>query len=163
VQVPIEIVNKDKTKRFLCPADYFAAVVWEIPPKKADGKKTYKATFIRRDQANSAEEKPQDDAKKICRVHKDDCLEFCHEGKWYKCRVAGYDTIHNRLDVKPIFATTSCRDWIISTNKRMLEPCWKPTKEHNCISVNKLFGEMQAHYITVSPIGKVCRKKQKFD
>jgi CRISPR-associated endonuclease Csn1 len=163
VQVPIEIVNKDKTKRFLCPADYFAAVVWEIPPKKADGKKTYKATFIRRDQANSAEEKPQSDAKKICRVHKDDYLEFCHEGKWYKCRVAGYDTIHNRLDVKPIFATTSCRDWIISTNKRMLEPCWKPTKEHNCISVNKLFGEMQAHYITVSPIGKVCRKKQKFD
>ena len=91
-------------------------------------------------------------------LHKGDYLEFCENGAWYKCRVAGYAATRNLLDIRPIYAVTDCADWIIATNDFQLEPCWKPQKGNNFISVNVLFGEKQARFITVNPIGRVFRK-----
>ena len=165
VQTPIEIKNKDGTMRYLCPEDYFAAVVWQIPPKNKDAKPTYKATFIRRDQVDSDEKpkitaQPHLAAKKICVLHKNDYLEFVDNGNWYKCRIAGYSATSNKFDIRPIFAVASCADWIISTDDSVLEPCWKPTPTQNWISVNVLFGEKFARPITVNPIGRVFRKNK---
>ena len=164
VQTPIEIKNKDGTMRYLCPEDYFAAVVWQIPPKNKDSKPAYKATFIRRDQVDldgnpKIMTKPHPAAKKICILHKNDYLEFVDKGNWYKCRITGYAATSNKFDIRPIYAVSSCADWIIATNEAVLEPCWKPVPTQNWISVNVLFGEKSARSITVNPIGRVFRKK----
>ena len=163
VQTPIEITNIDGTNRYLCPDDYFAAVIWEIPAKKEGGKPTYEATFIRRDEVDEKnqpkfENKPRPTAKKLGIVHKNDCLEFVDNGVWYKARVAGYSASQNKLDYRPIYSVTDCNDWLISTADNMTESCWKQAKGHNFISVNVLFGEKQARLITVNPIGRVFRK-----
>lgn len=94
VQTPIEIKNIDGTDRYLCPEDYFATVIWEIPAKKDGTKPTYEGVFIRRDEVDEnnqpkVEYKPHPAAKKIGIIHKNDCIEFVDNGVWYKARVAG--------------------------------------------------------------------------
>ena len=173
-QTPIEITNCDDTKRYLSPEDYYAAVIWEIPAKKEGGKKTYEAVFIRRDEVDEnnqpkTENKPHPAAKRLGIVHKNDCIEFVDNGIWYKARIAGTNCAHKTLDCRPICAVTDCNDWIIATADKMTEDCWgkkdKKTNEvryqkgQNEISVNVLFGEKQARFITVNPIGRVYRKK----
>ena len=174
VQTPIEITNIDDTKRYLAPEDYYGAVIWEIPAKKEGGKPTYEAVFIRRDEVDEKnqpkeEKKPHPAAKKLGIIHKNDCIEFVDNGIWYKARIAGTNSAHKTLDCRPICAVTDCNDWIIATSDKMTEPCWskkdkktneiKYQKGQNEISVNVLFGEKQARFITVNPIGRVYRKK----
>lgn len=164
VQTPIEITNCDSTKRYLCPEDYYAAVIWEIPAKKDGAKPTYEGVFIRRDEVDENnqpkfENKPHPAAKKIGIIHKNDCIEFVDNGVWYKARVAGLHGADGRIDYRPIFSVTDCKDWMISTADNMTESCWKLQKLQNLISINVLFGEKQARFITVNPIGKVFRKK----
>ena len=161
VQNPI-VFCQDKNPRYLAQEDYFAAVVWEIPPEKKDGKASYKAQYVRRDEVGKdkkiLEKKPRAAAKKICTVHKGDYLEFADNGIWYKCRVAGYAATGNKFDIRPIFTATDCADWLVATNDAMTESCWKRQKGQNFISVNVLFGEKSARLISVNPIGKVFRK-----
>ena len=176
MQTPIAIQNEDKTMRYLSPEDYLMAIVWEIPPKKEGGKPKYEASFVRRDQIGAdgkpkteTVEAPHPAARKICQVYKNDYLEFVDNGVWYKCRVAGYAATSNKFDIRPIFAVTDCKDWMIATQEEMTESCWikkdKKSQEikfqegQNFISVNVLFGEKQARRITVNPIGRVFRKK----
>jgi CRISPR-associated endonuclease Csn1 len=99
--------------------------------------------------------KPHPAAKEICVLFKDDYIEFSKDGKWTKARIAGYSATNNLLDIRPIFATDDVLNWIIATSCQALEAGWNPKKGQNYISVNKIFGEWQAHKITVSPIGEV--------
>lgn len=179
VQTPIEITS-GKIPRYLAPEDYFAAIIWEIPGDK----KTYKAQYIRRNEvekdkkgfnvvkANVIESgKPHPVAKQICVLHKDDYLEFTDDGKMYLCRIVGFSATNQCIDIRPIFAVTDCADWIYSTSEKMIEnnSCWIKTKKNtfdvvpqakqNFLTVNAIFGKLQAHLVTVSPIGKVFRKK----
>lgn len=163
VQVPI-IIN-GKTPRYLSPEDYFAAIIWQIPPQKDGARPTYEAQYIRRNEAGKDNKPkagvikaPHPAAKNLGILHKNDYLEFCDNGVWYKCRVTGFSATQNKLDIRPLFAVTDCKDWIISTNEMQLEPCWKKQTGHNFISVNVLFWEKQARFITVNPIGRVFRK-----
>ena len=80
-------------------------------------------------------------------------------GVWYKARIAGYSATSNKLDIRPICAVQYCADWLVATSDMMTEPCWKRVAGQNFVSVNVLFGEKQAKFITVNPIGKVFRKK----
>ena len=166
VQTPIEIIS-GSVPRYLAPEDYFAAVIWEIPGEK----KTYKAQYIRRNEVEKNSKginvvkasvlekgKPHPAAKEICMLHKDDYLEFSDNGKMYLCRIAGYAATNNKLDIRPIHAVSYCADWIFSTNEKMLTGYWKPSSGQNWVSVNVLFEKLQAHIITVSPIGRVFRK-----
>ncbi len=91
-------------------------------------------------------------------LHKDDYLEFTDEGKLYLCRIAGYSATNQCIDVKPIYAVKDCFDWINSTNEAMLTGYWKASTGHNFVATNILFSKLQAHIITVSPIGKVYKK-----
>lgn len=176
VQTPIEIKNIDGTDRYLCPEDYFATVIWEIPAKKDGIKPTYEGVFIRRDEVDEnnqpkVENKPHPAAKKIGIIHKNDCIEFVDNGVWYKARIAGLGCKHKSFDIRPLASVTDCSDWMISTTDNMTEPCWskkdKKTNEirfqtgQNEITINTLFGEKQARFITVNPIGKVFRKNAK--
>ncbi len=166
VQTPIEIAS-GKVPRYLAPEDYFAAVIWEIPGEK----KTFKAQYIRRNEVEKNSKgdnvvkpsvlesgKPHPAAKQICMLHKDDYLEFSDNGKMYLCRIAGYSATQNKLDIRPVYAVNNSADWIYSTNENMLIGYWKPIAGQNYVSVNSLFFQLQAHPITVSPIGKVYRK-----
>lgn len=168
VQAPIEI-KSGKIPRYLAPEDYFAAIIWELPPKKNGGSSTYIGQFIRRDQVeknnkvkpNVIEQWKKDNspvAKMICLLHKDDYLEFSLEGVIHKCRIAGYSASQNKLDIRPIYAVTDSADWICSTNEKQLEKGWKIQKGHYFVSINVLFGVQKAELITVNPIGKVFRK-----
>ncbi|HAC32086.1 MAG TPA: type II CRISPR RNA-guided endonuclease Cas9 [Treponema sp.] len=167
VQTPI-VINGD-VPRYLAPEDYFAAIIWQIPPKKEGAKPTFEAQYIRRTEVGK-DNRPKaavieawkkehhSAAKNLGILHKNDYLEFSDNGKWYKCRVAGLQAAANRLDIRPLCAVTDCKDWLISTNENQLERYWKPQKGQNFISVNVLFGEKQARFITVNPIGRVFRK-----
>ena len=166
VQTPIEITSGE-VPRYLAPEDYFAAIIWEIPGEK----KTYKAQYIRRNEVEKNSKglnvvkqsvlesgKPHPAAKQICMLHKDDYLEFTDNGKMYLCRIAGYSATSNRIDIRPVNSVSYCADWIYSTNETMLTGYWKPSTGQNWVSINILFSQLQAHSITVSPIGKICRK-----
>lgn len=163
VQTPI-VINSE-VPRYLAPEDYFAAIIWQIPPKKDGAKPTYEAQYIRRNEVGKDNKPkagvvktPHPAAKNLGILHKNDYLEFSDSGKWYKCRVAGFSATRNNLDIRPVFAVTDCKDWIIATNEMLLESCWKQQKGQNFYSVNVLFGEKQARFITVNPIGRVFRK-----
>ena len=132
-----------------------------------DGEKpTFIAQYIRRNEVGK-DKKPKREclvaphpaAKNLGILHKNDYLEFTDNGKMYKCRIAGLQAAANRLDIRPIYAVTDSNDWIIATSENQLEQCWKPKKGQNFITVNVLFGEKQAHFITINPIGRVFRKK----
>lgn len=159
-------VGKNKNKRYLCKTDFFEAIIWEIPAKS--GKKpSYKASYILRTDINSdgtiknlEKFRPAPDAKQICIVHKKDYLEFFENEKWHKCVVVGFSATDNKLVIRPIYAVNGAFDWIASTRDEMLDSCWKQTSSsQNFVSVNVLFGEKQARFITVNPIGKVFKKK----
>ena len=167
VQTPI-VINGD-VPRYLAPEDYFAAIIWQIPPKKEGAKPTFEAQYIRRTEVGK-DNRPKaavieawkkqhhPAAKNLGILHKNDYLEFCDGGKWYKCRVAGFSATQNKLDIRPIYSVTDCKDWIIATDENQLEECWKLQKAQNWLSVNVLFGEKEARFITVNPIGRVFRK-----
>ncbi|MBP3416237.1 MAG: type II CRISPR RNA-guided endonuclease Cas9 [Spirochaetaceae bacterium] len=172
-QKVITITNSDNTKRYLCTEDYLLAIIWEIPPKKEGGKVSFAASYIRRDEVDSKsnikdEKKPHPAARKIGVLHKNDCIEFIDNGIYFKGRIVGLKG-DGRVDCRPIFSVTDCKDWMIATQNEMTESCWvkkdKKTNEikyqegKNYVSVNVLFGEKQARLITVNPIGKVFRKK----
>ena len=163
VQTPIKITS-GKCSRYLCPNDYLLAIIYQIPAKKEGGKVTYKASFIRRDQIDPKTKKPKNilpphpAAKKVCELYKYDYLEFSDNGKWYKCRIAGYAATNNKLDIRPVCAVSNNQEWLICTNPYLIEPCWKPVTGQNWISINVLFGEKAARKITVSPLGRVHRK-----
>ena len=164
IQTPIEIApnprNPLAVARYLNPEDYFAAIVWEIPPAKEGAKPKFEAQYIRRTEGH-IKEKPKElppTAKKICTLHKDDYIEFSEEGIWKKARIAGYAATSNKLDIRPIFATGTVKDWLIATQPGFLEKGWKSADGQYFVSVNVLFGSLSARKITVSPIGKVFRK-----
>lgn len=167
VQTPIEIIS-GAVPRYLAPEDYFAAVVWEIPGEK----KTYKAQYIRRNEVEKnakginvvkssvlESKKPHPAAKQVCMLHKDDYLEFSDNGKMYLCRIAGYSATQNKIDIRPIYAVNNSADWIYSTNEDMLSGYWKPISGQNFVSVNVFFSQLSAKLVSVSPIGRVFRKK----
>lgn len=167
VQTPIEITSGE-VPRYLAPEDYFAAVIWEILGEK----KTYKAHYIRRNEVEKNAKgdnvvkssvlesgKPHPAAKQICMLHKDDYLEFSDNGKLYLCRIAGYSATQNKIDIRPIYAVNNSADWIYSTNEEMLTGYWKTIDGHYFVSVNSFFSQHKANPVTVSPIGRIFRKK----
>lgn len=178
VQTPIEITS-GSVPRYLAPEDYFAAVIWEIPGDK----KTYKAQYIRRNEVEKNSKginvvkasvlekgKPHAAAKEICMLHKDDYLEFSDNGKMYLSRVMGFSATNQCLDIRPIYSVSDCYDWVNSTSEQMIQTsnCWMkkkkdsneltPQAKQNFITVNSMFGKLNAKSVTVSPIGRVFRK-----
>ncbi len=155
--------NQTSMDRYYNPLDYWAAILWEMPPKKVGENPKYETQWVRRTEAdkegNPIRKKPHPAAKEICKLFKNDYIEFSENGIWRKARIAGLNASSNRLDIRPIYSTTDCADWITSTTEGMLEKGWKPQKGHNFVSVNVLFGEKSAKKITVNPIGRVFRKK----
>ena len=166
VQKPIVIQpdarNPLSVTRFLNPEDYYAAIIWQIPPETQGKSCKYEAQYIRRTELNKQgapiELKPHPAAKKICQLHKDDYIEFSENGIWKKARIAGYSATANKLDIRPLCSTNSVSDWIVATNEKMLEKGWKKVDGHYFVSVNVLFEKGSARKLTVSPLGRVFRK-----
>lgn len=167
MQTPIIIepnkYNPLAVHRYLNPEEYFTAIIWKLPQEKVGKPAKYQAQYVRLTEINHAKEpiesKPHPAAQKICVLYKEDCIEFSENGIWKKARIAGYAATQNKLDIRPIFsATSSIKDWIITTSVQCLEKGWKEIEGQNYISVNVLFGEKSARKITVSPIGRVFRK-----
>ncbi|WP_238580103.1 type II CRISPR RNA-guided endonuclease Cas9 [Treponema endosymbiont of Eucomonympha sp.] len=156
----------EEQRRYYGTEDYFAAIIWEIPPTKTGAKPEYKAQYVRRTEIDTDSNlkpealanKPHPAATKICQLHKNDYIEFAENGVWKKARIAGLKGSDGRLDIRPIYATDDARSWIIATAEQMLEKSWKPVEGQNFVSVNVLFGKYAAHKIRVSPIGAVSRK-----
>lgn len=168
IQTPIIIEpdprNPLTVRRYLNPEDYFAAIIWEIPPEKEGKSPKYEAQYLRRTEVDAKGNPLKKDplyanARKICKLHKDDYIEFSENGVWKKARIAGYAATQNKLDVRPIYSTGFLKDWLIATSTLCLEPGWKPAEGQNFISVNVLFGALCARKITVNPIGRVFRKR----
>lgn len=166
VQTPIIIepdpANPLAATRYLNPEDYLAVIIWEIPPQKAGKPPKYEGQFLRRTNVNAKGElllkKPHAAAKQICRLYKNDYIEFSQDGIWKKACVAGYSATQNKLDIRPVCAANDTASWVIATTAHMQEPGWKPQSGHYYVSINKMFGELAARKITVSPIGQVFRK-----
>lgn len=170
-QTPIVIPGR--VPRYYETKDYCAAIIWTIPSKKEGTMPTYEAQYFLRTEIDK-NNKPKPDVIEAWKknhhpaakylpfvLHKDDYLEFSDNGNWYKCRIAEFSATDNRLVVVPIFDSAPTKDWakwLIATSDNMIEPCWKIKSGKNLISVNVLFGEKQARFITVNPIGKVFRK-----
>ncbi len=167
IQTPIIIEpdprNPLAVRRYLNPEDYFAAIIWEIPPEREGKPPKYEAQYLRRTEVDAKGNPLKKDplyanARKVCKLHKDDYIEFSENGVWKKARIAGYSATRNLLDVRPIYATGFIKDWQIATSQNCLEPGWRSADGQNFLSVNILFGALSARKITVNPIGRVFRK-----
>jgi len=168
IQTPIIIEpdpsNQLAVRRYLNPEDYLAAIIWELPPEKEGKPLKYEAQYVRRTEVdkkrNLLKKDPlYDNARKVCMLAKDDYIEFSENGVWKKARIAGYAATRNLLDIRPLFASGSIKDWQIATTLNCLEAGWRSADGHNYISVNVLFGSLSARKITVNPIGRVFRKR----
>lgn len=154
--------NPLSSDRYLNPVDYFAVIIWQIPQPK-DKPPKYEGQYLRRTEVHADgtpknDEKPHPAAKKICVLHKQDCIEFNENGVWLQARVAGLKASDNRLDIRPVCATQDVKSWLESIQDSMANKNWAPNPTQNFVAINVLFGKKSARSITVDPIGRIHRK-----
>lgn len=142
------------------PADFFRADIWSIPNKKAGF--TYEGAFISRVEASKFSEgglkvqrKPHPAAKHICSLYKGDVLEVEVEGRSVLCRIAGYATTRNNLDIQPLHASATINEWLANTPNEKTDPFWVPISgPQNHRSINTLFRQGEVKPVKISVDGR---------
>jgi len=123
-------------------SDILCADIWMIPGKA--GKVAYQADyFTRMDVPEALDEpeprRPDNRAKRLMRLFKNDTLCIRHDGRVTYARVAGFSATDNKLDLQPIYSSDNCEEWLKSTASTMTDFFWKPKKGQYYLSVNSLF------------------------
>jgi hypothetical protein len=136
--------------------------VWCVPGK--NGKRTYEGVFINRidwdpeDETSVAAKRPHPAAKKIMRLFKNDVISFRHNNEEVYCRVAGFSTTRNKIDLQPLHASGPIADWIQDTDKGLVGSYWSPKDGQNHVSINVLFKEQETRKANISLIGGQRRR-----
>ncbi len=146
--------------------DVLCVDIWKIPGK--NGKKpTFEGDFKKRADVLASggciqKDKPHPAAKWLMRLYKNDVIMIVYDKGTVFARIAGYDTVHNRLDLQPLYACDTISNWINGTADGFLDPFWKIQKSsHNYIAINSLFSSAKrVRHVNITIDGKLlCRKE----
>ena len=159
-QVPVSI-DSCNNKAYM-PNDYYRVDVWLIPLKKEQFK--YEGVFISRPDAmqkrsNSDNtcflKKPHPAAKWIMSLCKNDIITLSINGKLEYCRIAGFSTTKNSIDIRPIYASDTIASWIKNTNTNLTSSFWPHDCENqNFKSINMLFSKYQPKIVKSAVDGR---------
>jgi hypothetical protein len=140
--------------------------IWRIPEKK--GGYAFKGIYVSRAQAHAKggiiqTERPHPAARCIMRLFKNDILALQFPDRTVYCRVAGFSSTNDRIDLRPIHATSDIRTWIEQTNERFRDPFWRPINAvQNHVSLNSIVKnnkDLLLKHVNITIDGRLlCRK-----
>ena len=159
-QVPVLIVSCDN-KAYM-PGDYYRVDVWKIP--QAKGKYKFEGVFISRPEAMrqklhgedmSSLRKPHPAAKWIMSLCKNDVVKLSNETTQEFCRIAGFSTTRNCIDIRPIYASDTIATWKKNTNINLASAFWPSDIDGNYFkSINILFNEYEIKLVKITVDGR---------
>ena len=159
-QVPVNI-DDNKNKAYM-PNDYYRVDIWRIPQHK--GKYKYEGVFVSRPDAmrqrsygDNADclKKPHSAAKLIMSLRKNDIIKISNEIVQEFCRIAGFSTTQNKMDIRPLYASNTIADWKKDTNISLSSAFWPSDVEgHYFKSINTLFNEYEIKLFKITVDGR---------
>jgi CRISPR-associated endonuclease Csn1 len=154
-QVPLSI-NSCDNKAYM-PGDFYRVDVWKVPVAK--DKYKFEGVFISRPEVmmkklQKRHEHPT--AKLVMRLCKNDVI-LLSSGKTQEfCRVAGFATTRNKIDIRPLYASDSIAEWKKNTNIRLTSDYWPSDIEGQYFkSINVIFTEFEVKLIKITVDGRV--------
>jgi hypothetical protein len=160
-QVPLPI-DSCHNKAYM-PGDFYRVDVWKIPLQK--GKFKYEGVFISRPEAmrqmlncddTSPIRRPHPAAKLVMGLCKNDIIELSNEKERELCRIAGFSTTQNKVDIRPIYASNTIAAWQKDTNTGLTSPFWpRDCEGNNFKSINLLFTEYQVKLVNITVDGRI--------
>ena len=159
-QVPVCIEDNDN-KAYM-PGDYYRVDIWRIPQQK--GKYKYDGVFISRPLAiqlkiygndSACLKRPHPAAKLVMSLCKNDIIVLSNETEEEPCRIAGFSTTQNKIDIRPLYASDTIAAWKKDTNINLTSAFWPSDIEgHYFKSINALFNEYQIKLVKITVDGK---------
>jgi CRISPR-associated endonuclease Csn1 len=160
-QIPVPI--KSCHNKAYMPDDYYRVDIWRIPLRQEKCK--YEGVFVSRIEAmrnffakdNSIPiRKPHPAAKFIMSLCKNDIIEVSNESTRELCRIAGYATTRNKIDIRPIYASDTIAAWMRDTNIHLTSSFWPHDNEGQFFrSINTLFNEYRVKLVNITVDGMI--------
>jgi len=159
-QIPVSI-NSCNNKAYM-PGDYYRVDIWRIPQPK--GKYKYDGVFVSRPEAMRQQlhgddavslQKPHPAAKFIISLCKNDIIVLSNETEQELCRIAGFSTTQNKIDIRPLYASDTIAVWKKDTNINFCSAFWPSNIEGQYYkSINVLFGEYKIKLVKITVDGR---------
>ena len=159
-QVPVSI-NSCNNKAYM-PGDYYQVDIWRIPQPK--GKYKYEGVFVSRPEAMRQQlhgddavslQKPHPAAKLIMSLCKNDIVALSNETEQELCKIAGFSTTNNSIDIRPIYASDTIAAWKKNTNINLCSIFWPSNIEGQYFkSINVLFNEYKIKLVKITVDGR---------
>lgn len=160
-QVPVPIASCNN-KAYM-PGDYYRVDIWKIPQQKEKFK--YEGVFISRPEAmrqlvnkdsSTPIRKPHPAAKLVMSLCKNDVIELSNATIREFCRIAGYSTTNNGIDIRPIYASDTIAAWMKDTNIHLTSSFWPLDWERQFFkSINSLFNEYHIRLLNITVDGRL--------
>jgi CRISPR-associated endonuclease Csn1 len=160
-QVPVPVGSCDN-KAYM-PGDYYRVDIWKIPLRS--GKCKYEGAFISRPEAmrqlvdkddSTPLRKPHPAAKLMMSLCKNDVIELSNETTRELCRVAGFSTTNNHIDIRPLNASDTIAAWMRDTNTYLTSAFWPLDWERQFFkSINALFNDYQIKQVNITVDGRL--------
>jgi CRISPR-associated endonuclease Csn1 len=153
-QVPV-CIQDNKNKAYM-PGDYYRVDIWRVPLSKEKYK--YEGVFISRPEAvkQQLHRHEHHAAKLVMRLCKNDIVLISNDTVQEFCRIAGFSTTQNKIDIRPIYASDSIADWKKNTNDNLTTTFWPLDVEGQYFkSINVLFTEFRINLIKIAVDGRV--------
>lgn len=159
-QVPVCI--DDNNNKAYMPGDYYQVDIWRIPQQK--GKYKYDGVFISRPLAmqqkiygndSACLKRPHPAAKLVMSLCKNDIIVLSNEMERELCRIAGFSTTRNNIDIRPLYASDTIAGWKKDTNIDLTSAFWPSDIEGNYFkSINVLFNEYKIKLVKITVDGQ---------
>jgi hypothetical protein len=145
------------------PGDFYRVDIWRIPLQRERFK--HEGVFISRPEAmqqilNGDEgtpvRKPHPAAKLVMSLCKNDTIELSNEKEREPCRIAGFSTTQNKIDIRPIYASDTIKAWMMDTHTLLTSSFWpRDCESNNFKSINVLFSEYQIKLTNITVDGRI--------
>jgi CRISPR-associated endonuclease Csn1 len=160
-QIPVSI-NSCNNKAYM-PGDYYRVDIWRIPQPK--GKFKFDGVFVSRPEAMRQQlhgidagslQKPHPAAKLIMSLCKNDIIALSDEKEEELCRIAGFATTRNKIDIRPLYAGNTIASWKKDTNINLCSAFWPSDIEGQYFkSINVLFSEYKIKLVKITVDGRL--------
>ncbi|MCL2069830.1 MAG: type II CRISPR RNA-guided endonuclease Cas9 [Treponema sp.] len=153
-QVPVHI--EDNFNKAYMPSDYYKVDIWRIPQQ--NGKYKYEGVFISRPEAmrqlSRRHEHPA--AKLIVSLCKNDIIHLSKKTDQEFCRIAGFSTTQNKIDIRPLYASDTIAAWKKDTHINLCSSFWPSEIEGQYFkSINALFNEFEIKLVKITVDGRL--------
>ena len=160
-QVPLSIESCNN-KAYM-PGDFYCVDIWKIPISKEKNK--FEGVFISRPEAMQqvlkernilSLRKPHPAAKYIIRLCKSDIILLIKGKEKEFCRISGFSTTQNKIDIRPIYASDTIAAWKKNTHNNLTSAFWSVDIEsQNFKSINVLFNDYGIKLIKITVDGRL--------